>query len=295
VVRREQLVTANAFAVTCGTVIAFVGGGLGYLLRAVFGAGAEGTALLLGAAAVLFLLAGVVALLLPKDMLGPHAGEPTGGGTAREVLNGLVDGARHIARLRPAALALGAISFHRFLYGVVLMQTLLLCRGHFTGDAEDGLRVAAVMLGVSGAGYFAAALVTPAVVRRISKQAWIALLLASGGLCVLVFGLPFTEVAWAAASFALGVSSQGVKLCVDTILQETVEDAYRGRVFAVYDMLFNAAFAAAAALAASWLPVSGVSSGTVAGVAALYLLGALGYRAASNRVAVLTDAPRNAA
>ncbi|MEV4255610.1 MFS transporter, partial [Spirillospora sp. NPDC049652] len=276
VVRREQLVTANAFAVTSGTIIAFVGGGLGYLLRAVFGAGAEGTALLLGAAGVLFLLAGVVALLLPKDMLGPHAGEPTGGGTAREVLNGLVDGARHIARLRPAALALGAISFHRFLYGVVLMQTLLLCRGHFTGDAEDGLRVAAVMLGVSGAGYFAAALVTPAVVRRISKQAWIALLLASGGLCVLVFGLPFTEVAWAAASFALGVSSQGVKLCVDTILQETVEDAYRGRVFALYDMLFNAAFAASAALAASWLPVSGVSSGTVAGVAALYLLGALG-------------------
>ncbi|WP_026412385.1 MFS transporter [Actinomadura oligospora] len=295
VVRREQLVTANAFAVTSGTIIAFVGAGLGYLMRGVFGAGPDGTALILVAAAAMFMLAGALALLLPRDLLGPHAGEPTGGGTAREVLHGLVDGARHIARLRPAALALGAISFHRFLYGVVLMQTLLLCRGHFTGDAEEGLRVAAIMLGVSGVGYFAAALVTPAVVRRITKQAWITVLLAGGGACVLVLGLPFQEIAWAAASFALGVTSQGVKLCVDTILQETVEDAYRGRVFAVYDMLFNATFAASAALAASWLPTSGVSAGTVVAVAAVYVLGALAYRAASNRGTVIADVPRNAA
>ncbi|MFC4908790.1 MFS transporter [Actinomadura gamaensis] len=295
VVRRERLVTANAFAVTSGTIIAFVGGGLGYLLRGVFGAGTRGTASILVVAAVLFLAAGAIAALLPRDLLGPYADETSGGGTAREVLHGLADGARHIARLRPAALALGAISFHRFLYGVVLMQTLLLCRGHFTGDAEDGLRVAAVMLGVSGAGYFAAAVITPAVVRRISKPAWISLLLAGGGASLLVLGLPFAEVPWAAASFALGVSSQGVKLCVDTILQETVEDAYRGRVFAVYDMLFNATFAAAAALAASWLPTSGVSSRTVVAVAVVYAVGALLYRAASNRVRVLTDAPRNAA
>lgn len=295
VVRREQLVTANAFSVTSGTIIAFLGAGLGYLMRGAFGAGANGTALILVVAAVLFLCAGSLALLLPRDLLGPHADEPTGGGTAREVLHGLVDGARHIGRLRPAGLALGAISFHRFLYGIVLMQTLLLCRGHFTGNAEAGLRVAAAMLGVSGVGYFAAALITPAVVRRISKPAWISILLASGGVCVLVFGLPFAQTAWAIASFALGVTSQGVKLCVDTILQETVEDAYRGRVFAVYDMLFNAAFAASAALAASWLPVSGYSPVTVVGVAAVYVLGAIVYRAASNRATILTSVPRNAA
>ncbi|MCP2340541.1 MFS transporter [Actinomadura rupiterrae] len=295
VVRREQLVTANAFAVTSGTIAAFAGGGLAYLLRGAFGGGPHGTASILVVAAVLFLAAGALAALLPRDLLGPHAGETSGGGTAREVLHGLVDGARHIVRLRPAGLALGAISFHRFLYGVVLMQTLLLCRGHFTGNAEDGLRVAAVMLGVTGAGYFAAAVITPAAVRRITKPAWISLLLAGGGAVVLVLGLPFAEAPWAAMSFALGVSSQGVKLCVDTILQETVEDAYRGRVFAVYDMLFNAAFAASAALAASWLPVSGVSSGTVVGVAAVYVLGALIYRTASNRVPVIADAPRNAA
>ncbi len=62
------------------------------------------------------------------------------------------------------------------------------------------------------------------------------------------------RASWAVGAFLLGVVSQGVKLCVDTTLQEIIDDAYRGRVFAVYDMLFNATFAAAAAAAATWLP-----------------------------------------
>jgi hypothetical protein len=78
--------------------------------------------------------------------------------------------------------------------------------------------------------------------------------------------------------------SQGVKLCVDTILQESIDDAYRGRVFAVYDMLFNATFAAAAALAAAWLPLDGVSYPTLGIVVAAYGAGALVYWHTASRV-----------
>ncbi|MQY05306.1 MFS transporter [Actinomadura macrotermitis] len=286
VVERGQLVTANAFTVTSGTVAAFVGGGAGYLLRRVFGAGADGTALILVCAAALFLAAGLLAARLPRRLLGPHL-EEAPAQTRRAlggVLNGLVDGARHIRTRRPAALALAAISFHRFLYGIVLIMTLLLCRGRFAaGDAEAGLASFALMLGTSGAGYFAAALVTPPVVHRISKQAWIAALLAAAAVTLLALGTPFAQAPWAVASFALGVVSQGVKLCVDTILQETIEDAYRGRVFAVYDMLFNATFAAAAAAAATWLPADGASYPTLAALVAVYVAGAAGYRAATSR------------
>ncbi|GAA2443248.1 MFS transporter [Actinomadura vinacea] len=285
VVPREHLVTANAFAVTSGTVIAFVGAGVGYGLRQVFGAGNSGTALILVAAGGLFLSAGLVATSLPRLVLGPHL-EEAPARTREElgnVLHGLVDGARHIVRRRPAALGLAAISFHRFLYGIVLIMTLLLCRNRFNQNAEDGLATFALMLGVSGAGFFAAALITPLVVRRISKQAWISWLLGSGGVLLLVFGTPFTEMPWAVGAFGLGVVSQGVKLCVDTILQESIDDAYRGRVFAVYDMLFNATFAAAAALAAAWLPLDGVSYPTLAIVIAAYGIGALVYWVASSR------------
>ncbi|GAA4289471.1 MFS transporter [Actinomadura luteofluorescens] len=294
VVRRDQLVTANAFSVTSGTVIAFAGAGAGYGLRRVFGAGQDGTALILTAAAALFLLAGLIATTLPKGLLGPHrAAEdvaPEAGAAPRVVevirgvLGGLVDGGRHIARRPQAALALGAISFHRFLYGVVLIMTLLLCRNHFAGDPDRGLETFALMLGVSGAGYFAAALITPAVVRRISKQAWVAWQLGGAALGLLVLGMPFAERPWAVGAFLLGVVSQGVKLCVDTTLQETIDDAYRGRVFAVYDMLFNATFAAAAAAAATWLPADGRADLTLLAVVVAYAAGAVAYRTAASRM-----------
>ncbi|MEU8306654.1 MFS transporter [Actinomadura sp. NPDC048955] len=294
VVRRDQLVTANAFSVTSGTVIAFAGAGAGYGLRRVFGAGQDGTALILTAAAALFLLAGLIATTLPKGLLGPHrAAEdvaPEAGAAPRVVevirgvLGGLVDGGRHIARRPQAALALGAISFHRFLYGVVLIMTLLLCRNHFAADPDRGLETFALMLGVSGAGYFAAALITPPVVRRISKQAWVAWQLGGAALGLLVLGMPFAERPWAVGAFLLGVVSQGVKLCVDTTLQETIDDAYRGRVFAVYDMLFNATFAAAAAAAATWLPADGRADLTLLAVVVAYAAGAVAYRTAASRM-----------
>ncbi|MGW2308966.1 MFS transporter [Actinomadura luteofluorescens] len=294
VVRRDQLVTANAFSVTSGTVIAFAGAGAGYGLRRVFGAGQDGTALILTAAAALFLLAGLIATTLPKGLLGPHrvaedlapeaGAAPRVVEVIRGVLGGLVDGGRHIARRPQAALALGAISFHRFLYGVVLIMTLLLCRNHFAGDPDRGLETFALMLGVSGAGYFAAALITPPVVRRISKQAWVAWQLGGAALGLLVLGMPFAERPWAVGAFLLGVVSQGVKLCVDTTLQETIDDAYRGRVFAVYDMLFNATFAAAAAAAATWLPADGRADLTLLAVVVAYAAGAVAYRTAASRM-----------
>jgi MFS family permease len=280
VVLREQLVTANALSVTSGTVIAFVGAGAGYGLRRVFGAEDPGTAMILVVASGTWLLAGLVATLLPRRVLGPHLEEvPEHTREAlRDVVHGLADGARHILRRRLAALGLAVLSFNRFLYGVILIMTLLLCRNHFNTDPEAGLATFATMLGVSGAGFFAAALITPIVVKRISKQAWIAWLLGAGAVSMLVLGAPFTETAWAAGGFALGVVSQGIKLCVDTILQESIEDAYRGRVFAVHDMLFNAIFAAGAALAAAWLPMDGVSYPTLLTVVAAYGLGAVIYR-----------------
>ncbi|OLT31930.1 MFS transporter [Actinomadura sp. CNU-125] len=287
VVRREELVLANAFSVTSGTIIAFVGGGVGALLRWGFGAGHAGTAAILAASAGLYLLAGTVATAFPRGKLGPPADERNRAGSARQaigsVLGGLREGTRHIARRPQAALALGTISFHRFLYGVVLIMTLLLCRYRFTDDADAGMALFTVVLGASGAGFFVGAVLTPPVVRRIGKDAWTAGLLAAGAVGLFVLGLPFDETAWTGAAFVLGVVSQGVKLCVDATLQETIDDRFRGRVFAVYDMLFNAVFALAAAVAASLLPPDGRAPLALALVIVAYLAGTIVYRATASR------------
>jgi uncharacterized membrane protein len=71
--------------------------------------------------------------------------------------------------------------------------------------------------------------------------------------------------------------AQAVKICVDTTLQETVEDDFRGRVFSVYDTLFNVTFVVALLVGAFALPPSGVSSPVLVAVAVGYLLAAAGY------------------
>jgi hypothetical protein len=75
-------------------------------------------------------------------------------------------------------------------------------------------------------------------------------------------------------SFLIGMSAQAVKICVDTIVQENVEDEFRGRVFAFYDMLFNCAFVASAAVASLTMPESGKSYVILISVSVLYALAA---------------------
>jgi hypothetical protein len=68
-----------------------------------------------------------------------------------------------------------------------------------------------------------------------------------------------------------------VAICATTILQEEVDDAYRGRVFAFYDMMFNVTYAAGAGLSAAFMPDNGHSPAIVALVAAGYAVLAAAY------------------
>ena len=73
------------------------------------------------------------------------------------------------------------------------------------------------------------------------------------------------------------LASQGIKICVDTFVQAGVDDVYRGRVFSLYDVLFNVAFVAAAATAAVVLPPDGRSYPVLGVLAAGYFLTAVAY------------------
>ena len=49
------------------------------------------------------------------------------------------------------------------------------------------------------------------------------------------------------ASFAVGLTFAWKKISVDTMVQEATPDGYRGRVFSVYDVVYNLARVVAAA------------------------------------------------
>ena len=201
-------------------------------------------------------LAALLALRMDRDALGPDfdPDEPAAKEAVRDVARGFVEGLRHVRSRRPAAAALAVITVHRMGYAIATISTILLYRNWFNdpADTDAGLTGLAAAFGISGLGFFVAALATPVVVTRISKQQWIIVLVVMAG----AGGLGARRALHrgqrsAVGAFMLGIASQGIKICVDTIVQEEVDDAYRGRMFAIYDVIFNGAFVAAAAIAAA--------------------------------------------
>jgi MFS family permease len=285
VVPLHRLLTANAMTPTLGTIAATLGGACGIVVRLVLPGGPDADSGLLVFAAAGYGCAALAAATMSRELLGPDRSarnrEPLPvvlAATAR----GLVDGVRHLLReRRPAACALGTVTASRFCYGLLLVTVLMLCRNTFAAPSNQnaGLAWLGLALGLSAAGYLCAAVASPWGARRFGVPAWLVLCLAVAALATPGLGLFFTPVPVLAAAFLLGLLTQGIKIGTDTIVQTTVEDAYRGRVFSVYDVLFNAALVAAAAVAALLLPADGRSASVVVGTGALYAATAVGYRA----------------
>lgn len=160
----------------------------------------------------------------------------------------------------------------RFCYGVITIVTLLLYRNTFNNPDQPtkGLAGFAFAVGLSGIGFGLGAVLTPLVTRRVRLERWIALCLFGSALTEAAFGLPFAPLPLLIGAILLGLTSQGQKICTDTLVQRSIDDAFRGRVFVYYDMLFNGAFVLAAAFSAASLPFSGRSPRVVGGIALLY-------------------------
>jgi MFS family permease len=275
----SSLVPANAVSTTSGAVSTVVGGGAALVLLQVVGSGNGGYASLTLAAALPYVAAAAVAAVFPRGRLGPDRLTLSARLSAREVLAGLVAGARHVAAHRPALAALMAITLHRLGYGVLTLMTLLLYRNTFVSDGffRGGLVGLGQVVAAGAIGTLLAAVVTPRAVRGMGKPRWIALLLAVGGVAQTALGSLFVPPAVVLAGFVLGFMSQGVKICVDSTLQESVDDSYRGRVFSFYDTLFNVSFVVALLVGAVVLPASGMSATVLTTIGLGYLATAAAY------------------
>ncbi|WP_235978760.1 MULTISPECIES: MFS transporter [Streptomyces] len=277
VVDEERLVTANSLSPTAGTLAATAGGGLAFMVR-LAGGSSDAAVVLLGAA--LYLSAALAALRLARELLGPEPGRQRPGlraavsGTAR----GLAAGLAHLAERRPASRALAAMGLMRFCYGALTVMVLMLCRYAWSGpgagpedaSTSDGMALLGLAVTLSGAGFFAAAVLTPWAAGRLGPRGWIVACAAAAAVLEPALGLTFAPGPVLAAAFVLGAATQGAKIATDTVVQSTVDDAYRGRVFSLYDMLFNIAFVAAAGFAALILPPDGRSAALVGVVALVY-------------------------
>jgi hypothetical protein len=282
VVRDDELITANALTPTAGTLAFLLGLAAGTGARTGWHrAGVDGDVGVLLSAALLYAVAGALALRIPRDLLGPDLRQPPPAlrDAVTSVAAGLVAGLRHLGERRPAAYGLTAIGVHRFFYGLSSVSLILLYRGYFhgPGEADAAFNELSVAVLVSGVGFVVAAFLTPVVTERVPQRTWVLGLLVGAAVTQVAPGALYTEPALLVAAFFLGLASQGIKIVVDTLVQTHVDDAYRGRVFSLYDVIFNVAFVAAAAVGAVVLPVDGKSYVVLATVSLGYLLTALWY------------------
>ncbi len=288
VVEATELVTANAFSTTSGTLVATAGGASAIGARALIGDSNVDYAVIAAAAIPCYLLAGLLAARIGRTVLGPTDSERDHRETLRDVARGLADGIRHVLDTIPVRNGLAAIGVQRIGYGVTSVSTLLLYRNYFTDDGffRAGLAGLTQVVACAAAGGALAAALTPSAFRRYGAVRLPAALLAGAALVQLVFVLPYSMPLLLIGAFLLGVAAQGIKISVDTLVQQLIDDNHRGRVFTLYDALFNVALVTAAVLTALLLPDTGHSPVSVILIGLAYAVTAAVYVRSYRRTTV---------
>jgi MFS family permease len=230
-----------------------------------------------------FALSAILALRIPRRQLGP---DQISAPKAREVITGLIEAIAHLRRKQAAGIGLMTVAGHRLIYGIVTVSVILVYRNYF--HTLDQLDAAITDLGllvvITGAGFVFASVVTPPMSARLGVRNTITVSLLASAVFQLVPGSIYARVPLMVAAFFLGLTAQTIKICVDTLVQAHVADEVKGRVFAIYDMIFNVALVLAAVIAAVILPANGKSTMILIIMAVCYLLIGLWFNMASRGV-----------
>ncbi|MCF2707183.1 MFS transporter [Arcanobacterium haemolyticum] len=293
VASKERLLMANSVVPTLGGVATALGALFGILIRLLL-PGEEARNLgSLAIAALLFFASAGVACLLGKDELGPEKVDESASlrsqlaAAARDI----VDAGRYLVHRGTPGAALATMALHRFVYGMQLIMLILAGRNLIADptNADAGLAAAGSLLGAMVAGHGVAVVLTPIAHERIKPSSWIVTCLIGGTLGQILLVISPERIVYYAGLFIFGIGVQGAKIAVDTIVQSDTADAYRGRAFSIYDVLFNVAECIAAGIGVLVLPNVGWSRPVQVVLVVFVWVVAFGYR----RIVVrLNDEPR---
>ena len=283
----DEYLVANAVVPTVGPAGVLVGAGVGTVLRLVLGRVMPdylANAVLFVVVTVAFVVAGLLALRIARPALGPDAATPAA--RAGDVLHGLVEAVRHLRARPEAGLGLLTIGGHRIVYGVVTVATILVYRNYFHAvtDVEPAIADLGVLVVATAVGFVVAAAVAPPLSARFGIRRVVLGCLLGSAVFQLLPGAIYSRVPLLVAAFLLGLGAQVVKICVDTLVQAHVDDDVKGRVFVLYDMVFNVALVLAAVIGAAVLPTNGRSVAVLAVLAVCYLAVAAAFAVLSRHL-----------
>ena len=262
-VPNDDLLIANSLATVGGTLALLVGFFIGGQL-----ADAGGTGPVVAVAAAAWLAATWIAIrlrsdLAPKTVPGP---EELLRHQIRRVLVEFTDGARTLLRTPRAIGPITSISIDSMGQGIILTVVAVVFREQF----KEGVGSYSNVIGAGGVGVLMGIVTVGWLEERWSKERIIAGAFVVGGLALLGAALYLRGWSILVASFVVGLAFAWKKVPVDTIVQGSLPDGYRGRVFSVYDVVYNVARILAAALVIPLVPALG-THGTVALVSLLFI------------------------
>jgi MFS family permease len=276
-VKKEELIAANALAVTGGTIWVVIGGGIGIAAKNFvsqnYGADfADSMVILL--AAFGFTVAALSCFRLEKMEIGPLPHEqPYENHGFKEILEGLKILKSHPDTLR----GITAVAMQRSGITALTLMALLLERNTFNDplDPDAGLAGFGMALAIAGIGIGLGAIISPYGVLKFGRHRWMRLLMFGCIPPLLIYAYQVNEFTMIGSAFLVGLCGQGIKVTNDALVQYKIKDEYRGRVFAFYDITVNAGIVTGAIGAALLLPDNGVTSILPITIAVIYLFAAL--------------------
>jgi len=275
-VKKEELIAANALAVTGGTIWVVIGGGVGIAVKnfvdKTYGTDfADSVVIIL--AVLGFLSAALSCYRLKKNEIGPSLHEmPEENKGFKEILEGLKILRRHPDALR----GIFAVGMQRSGITALTLMALLLERNTFNDPAnpDAGLAGFGRALAIAGIGIGLGAVISPYGVLKFGRHKWMRILMFACIPPLLIYAFSINEITMIGSAFFVGLCGQGIKVTNDALVQSKINDEFRGRVFAFYDVAVNAGIVIGAIGAALLMPDSGVTSVLPFVIALVYLFAA---------------------
>jgi len=259
----SSLIAANALAVTGGSVWVVLGGGMGLLIRrftdAIATADHADGYLILASAAGYFLTA-LFAAVMKRGEIGPAPHQIRKASLAEGFLE-VRDGFQFLKNHQDAARGIFATAIHRGGITALTLTAMLLERNTFNdpSNSDAGLAGLSIALSSAAIGFTIGALIAPYGVRWIGRHRWMRLSMYCAAAGTLILMIDRNQLLLCAAAFTTGLFGQSVKVTNDALVQSKINDEFRGRVFAVYDVVVNASIVSFSLIAAKLLPQSGDS------------------------------------
>jgi MFS family permease len=261
----EDLLQANSAATVGGTVALLVGAFVGGKVSDALGV----TWPIVVTAAAGWLVVSWVATRIRSDlapMTIPESPELLRH-QFRRVFVELSDGGRTLVRTPRAIGPITTITIDQLGQGIILVLATVV----FHEELGEGVGSFSNLIGAGGIGVMLGILTVGRLAERWSKERVVSIAFALGGVILLLAAIAYAGASILFASFVVGLAFAWKKIPTDTLVQESLPDGYRGRVFAVYDVTYNLARIVAAALAIPMVPALG-TRGSVALVGIVFLL-----------------------